>query len=104
MICNFQEDLNDVHSVNKNSSAGIQVLVAFASTILVPSCHSPLLESEKVKIHLGPPIPLYNRLRTPKESLKGAGRVRGRFSLLVVSNRGECQLPGTFYGMKKYCS
>ena len=26
------------------------------------------------------------------------------FHFLVVSDRGGCQLTGTFYGMKKYCS
>ena len=34
--------------------------------------------------------------------IKGAGGVD--FHFLVVSDRGECKLPGTFYGMKKYCS
>ena len=26
------------------------------------------------------------------------------FDFLIVSDRGECQLPGTFFGLKKYCS
>ena len=26
------------------------------------------------------------------------------FHFIVVSYRGEWQLPGTFFGMKKYCS
>ena len=36
--------------------------------------------------------------------IKGAGGSEVDFHFLVVSDRGECQLPGTFYGMKKYCS
>ena len=37
--------------------------------------------------------------------VKGAGggsEVDDHF--FIVFNRGECQLPGTFFGMKKYCS
>ena len=36
--------------------------------------------------------------------LKGARGVGGRFSRFVVSYSGEQQLPGTSFGMKKYCS
>ena len=34
--------------------------------------------------------------------VKGAGGVRGRFSLFAVSDSDECQLLATFFGLKKY--
>ena len=40
-------------------------------------------------------------LATP---LKGAGGSEVDFHFLIVSNRGACQLPGTFFRMKKSCS
>ena len=45
----------------------------------------------------------YERKNLP---LKGAGGGGSEvdFRILVVSDRGECQLPGTFYGMKNFCS
>ena len=36
--------------------------------------------------------------------IKGAGGSEVDFHFLIVSNRGECQLPGTFFEMKKFCS
>ena len=36
--------------------------------------------------------------------VKGAGGSEVNFHFFIVSKRGECQLPGTFFGMKKYCS
>ena len=36
--------------------------------------------------------------------IKGAGGSEVDFQFLIVSDIGECQLPGTFYGMKKYIS
>ena len=34
--------------------------------------------------------------------VKGAGGSEVDFHLFIVSNRGECQLPGTFFEMRKY--
>ena len=44
-----------------------------------------------------------NRLNTPFKGA-GGGEVRVDFHVLVVSYRREWHLPGTFIGMKKYCS
>ena len=35
---------------------------------------------------------------------KGDGGSEVDFHFFIVSDRGECQLTGTFFGMKKYCS
>ena len=41
-------------------------------------------------------------------TLKGAGGVddpgKAEIEFTVVTDRGECQLPDTFYQIKKYCS
>ena len=39
-----------------------------------------------------------------KQLIKGTGGSEVDFHYLVVSDRGECQLPGTFNGLKKYFS
>ena len=36
--------------------------------------------------------------------LRGPGGSEVDFQFLIVSDRGEYQLPGTFHGMKKYVS
>ena len=43
----------------------------------------------------------YGKLRGPAQ---GAGGSEVNFHFLVIYDRRECQLPGTLYGMKKYCS
>ena len=41
-----------------------------------------------------------------KQHIKGPGGGGSEvdFHFSIVSNKGECQLPGTFFGMKKHCS
>ena len=39
-----------------------------------------------------------------KGGLRGQGGSEVDFHFLIVSNRGACQLPGTFFRMKKSCS
>ena len=37
-------------------------------------------------------------------SVQGAGGSKVDFHYFIGSYRGECQLPGTFFEMEKYCS
>ena len=46
----------------------------------------------------------YDREGLRPGGLKGAGGSEVDLHILIVSDRGGCQLPGTFYRMKKYCS
>ena len=52
--------------------------------------------------HLSDPNPKLDS--TKIFELKGAGGSEVDFHFFVVSDRGECQLSGTFFRMEKYCS